>query len=399
MLQKITINIMGKRRDQERMERFNLGVVLGNLTDGPLIAQEILEEIVESGWNSNQTRATAAVRIQSWWRGRREREEGRRERQRYLATKRSAVVIQSWWRGRRERQRYLATRRSAVVIQAFIRGCLARRRLAAIRTNQRGGFMYLLEERPNKLKLSVKKILEFKVPEPVGICLLADGSLAVACRNQDAVLRFSKTGNELIPLESRRGFQRPSDILQLRSGEVVVRDHNGLQLFDAEHRFQTTIGEEDCNRYYGLAEDNQGRIITINTNASVRDPGKGTKTKRGQTDIFYFTKGGHLAKIVELEDVVMEEMRPQSMCLYLGYSNNKLWIVDIGLHCVYSIFGEDGEEAAAACGNFGDEVGEFDTPAGIAVDQCGNAILADSGNNRLQLIDSNYNIIGALKVS
>ena len=101
----------------------------------------------------------------------------------------------------------------------------------------------------------------------------------------------------------------------------------------------------------------------------------------------------------QLEDVVMEEMRPQSMCLYLGYSNNKLWIVDIGLHCVYSIFGEDGEEAAAACGNFGDEVGEFDNPAGIAMDQYGNAILADLGNNRLQLIDSDLNIVGSLKVS
>ena len=262
-----------------------------------------------------------------------------------------------------------------------------------------GGFMFLLRDRPGKQKLTIKKMLDFKVSEPVGICLLADGSLAVACRNQNAVLRFSKTGNELISLESRLGFNRPTDILQLRTGEVVVRDHIGLQLFDEEHRFQTTIGEEHCNRYYGLAEDNQGRIITINTNASLREPGKGSTTKRGHTDIFYFTKAGDLVYTVSLADIVMEEMRPKSMCRYLDYSENKLLVVDMGLNCIYSLFHKDGEEVAAVCGDFGDQVGEFDSPAGIAVDEFGNSIVADSGNDRLQLIDSEHNIIGPLKVS
>ena len=69
------------------------------------------------------------------------------------------------------------------------------------------------------------------------------------------------------------------------------------------------------------------------------------------------------------------------------------------LNCIYSLFHKDGEEVAAVCGDFGDQVGEFDSPAGIAVDEFGNSIVADSGNDRLQLIDSEHNIIGPLKVS
>ena len=258
-------------------------------------------------------------------------------------------------------------------------------------------FMSLVEDRENQAK-TLKKMAEFKVRHPVGVCLLADGSIAVACRNQNVVMRFSKTGNELISLESSRGFDRPTDILQLRSGEVVVRDHNGLQLFGEDHRFQTTIGEEDCNRYYGLAEDNQGRIVTININASLKDPGKGTKTKKSHTDIFYFTKAGDHVKTVELAEIVSEEMRPRSMCLYLGYSNNKLFIVDNGLEAIYCVLGQDGQEAVVVFGNSGTQLGQFRSPAGIVVDDFGNSIVVDSGNNRLQLFDSEYNNVGPIQV-
>ena len=260
------------------------------------------------------------------------------------------------------------------------------------------GFMSLVEERQNQSKLPIKKILELKVPCPEGVCLLADGSIAVASSSQQAVLRFSKTGSDLIPLESRIGFQCPTNILQLSTGEVAVADDNGLQLFGVDHRFLRTIGVEECDWYRGLAEDNEGRIVTINNNNPTYTLGKGTRTKRGHTDIFYFTKAGELVKTVELADLVREEMRQKSMCLYLGYSENKLFIVDKGLSRICCIFGQDGKEEAAVFGDCGNQQDELEDPAGIAVDEHGNSIVVDSGNNRLQLIDADYKIHGPLKV-
>ena len=258
------------------------------------------------------------------------------------------------------------------------------------------GFMSLVEERQNQSKLPIKKILELKVPCPEGVCLLADGSIAVASSSQQAVLRFSKTGSDLIPLESRIGFQCPTNILQLSTGEVAVADDNGLQLFGVDHRFLRTIGVEECDWYRGLAEDNEGRIVTINNNNPTYTLGKGTRTKRGHTDIFYFTKAGDLVERVELADIVSEKMRPQSLCINLGYSGSKLFIVDEGLGCLYSLFQQDGVEAVEV---YVSDNSQLKTPADIVLDEFGNSIVVDYRNNRLQVIDSDNNIIGPLKVN
>ena len=42
---------------------------------------------------------------------------------------------------------------------------------------------------------------------------------------------------------------------------------------------------------------------------------------------------------------------------------------------------------------------QFNKPAGMVVDDMGSLIVVDSGNNRLQVVDSNWNICGALKVN
>ena len=255
------------------------------------------------------------------------------------------------------------------------------------------GFMSLVKDRQDQQKLSIKKIAEFEVPEPEGVCLLADGSIAVAAYTQNAVLRFSKTGTDLIPLESNIGFKKPIDILQLSTGEVVVADYNGLQLFGDDLKFLRTIGGEECNRFLGLAEDSQGRILTINHGTE-----QGPITKRGHADIFHFTKAGKLVGIMRFADIVSEEMRPKSVFTNIGYSDNKLFIVDSGLDCIYHLWDDDGEFSVDALGKSGDQVGQFDTPAGIVVDEYGNSIVADCNNSRLQLIDSECNIIGPLKV-
>ena len=66
---------------------------------------------------------------------------------------------------------------------------------------------------------------------------------------------------------------------------------------------------------------------------------------------------------------------------------------------VYSLVGEEGKESAVVFGDCGDEVGQFYKPAGIVVDDFGNSIVVDSGNNRLQLINSDFIAVGCVEVS
>ena len=73
--------------------------------------------------------------------------------------------------------------------------------------------------------LTIKKKLVFKVSTPAGMCVLADGSVAIASRMSDCVKIFSRSGNPLpCPLEGHRKFEKPTNILQLSNGNIVVRD-------------------------------------------------------------------------------------------------------------------------------------------------------------------------------
>ena len=66
----------------------------------------------------------AVMTIQRRWR---EREVARKERTRYMLTRKAAVTIQSWWRGRKYRTQYKEMVRSATTLQRWVRGWLARR--------------------------------------------------------------------------------------------------------------------------------------------------------------------------------------------------------------------------------------------------------------------------------
>ena len=73
--------------------------------------------------------------------------------------------------------------------------------------------------------LSLKKKLVFKVNSPAGMSVLADGSLAIVSRQTETVKIFSRTGSPLPDLlEGHRRLEKPTNILQLANGNIVVRD-------------------------------------------------------------------------------------------------------------------------------------------------------------------------------
>lgn len=86
------------------------------------------------------------------------------------------------------------------------------------------------------------------------------------------------------------------------------------------------------------------------------------------------------------------------MTRYLNYDNNRLFIVDMGLHYIYCLEDRDGWGGTLLGGN-GKGMGQLHKPAGLVFDAHGNAMVVDSGNNRLQVLDTNLNFCGVVKVS
>merc|ERR1712096_524224 len=89
----------------------------------------------------------------------------------------------------------------------------------------------------------------------------------------------------------------------LASGEIAVRDERGIQLFGRNLEFIMFLAEEVIDRCYGLAEDDDGKIITINCNTVVGGIVK--LTMPGNTDVFFIDRGSNrVVKRVEMVDLI-----------------------------------------------------------------------------------------------
>jgi len=259
-------------------------------------------------------------------------------------------------------------------------------------------------ESPRESPLNAKATLTINnVEGPMGVTILSDRSLAVVCRGANNVCRYSQDGKLLEVLKPGRELVKPSDILTLSSGELVVRDDRGIQLFGSDLQFIKFVAEEWIDRCFGLAEDDEGRIITINQKPS--SCGSVVKiTAANNTDVFFIDKmTNKVVKRIEMVDLIVDavellgNLEPDiSACRFLTYRNNKLYVVDYGLDCVF-ILNKDGTESELF-GSRGHEGGEFRDPTGLLVDDYGTMMVADSRNHRLQLIDNSLVFAGLVKV-
>ena len=110
-----------------------------------------------------------------------------------------------------------------------------------------------------------------------------------------------------------------------------------------------------------------------------------------------------LPALVEMKDLIesaVEELQnlqtDMSACRAMTFCDKKLYVVDMGLDCVF-ILNEEGTESEMF-GSRGTRGREFRDPTGIVVDDVGTMMVVDSRNHRLQLIDSDLNFAGLVKV-
>jgi len=265
-------------------------------------------------------------------------------------------------------------------------------------------FLSLLSLKNGFPSLIVKEVLTINnLQGPMGVTVLQDKSLAVVCRDANCVARYNIQGGFLEFLKPGREFVKPSDILTLASGEVLVRDDRGIQLFGRDLQFVKTIAEDWIDHCFGLAEDDEGRIITINNNPCKGDS-KVKITAPNTTDVFFIDKvSDRVLKRIEMIDLIEDAVemlqngcQETSACRYVAFKNKKLYVVDLGLDCIF-ILNKDGTESDLLGGR-GNNGGEFRDPGGLVVDDSGTMLVVDSRNHRLQLIDNDMCFAGVVEV-
>jgi len=214
-------------------------------------------------------------------------------------------------------------------------------------------------------------VKEDTLSKPIGMCLLQNGNIVVASTGDCKVKIFTPDGKFLSEVSSPKPpFDRPTDMVTLHSGQFVVRDTTRVQVFSAKGDFVKNMwkgkGQAMC---YGLAQDKEGRLITIMESKRPR-----------KTDLLFFDLDtGELVKRIELEDIITN--KALSKCRFLIFHLNKLYITDLGMDCVYVL--DPYTRNAKVFGKSGSGPGELSDPAGLVLDTVGTMIVADSKNHRL----------------
>merc|ERR1719203_2413887 len=153
------------------------------------------------------------------------------------------------------------------------------------------------------------------VKGPIGISVLKNKNILISSSWDNSVKMFNPSGEMMALIESRRSFKRPSDMSSLSTGGFVVRDDVGLQVFTEEGFFIKEIGKCEIDKCYGVGQDDEGLIVTINgVKASEHSvpgsKGKGGITDVGETDIFYIDReSGSVITKYELVDIIQPDYK------------------------------------------------------------------------------------------
>ena len=212
-----------------------------------------------------------------------------------------------------------------------------------------------------------------ELKNPIGLCLLNNGTLVVASTRGDKVKMFAANGKlaTTVTLPST-SFSRPSDMTALSNGNFVVRDNKGIHEFGGDGTFLRHLSAGRVDRgtkCFGLAQDEEGRLVTV------------VETWPSSALLFIDLKKD---EVVVKRDLVKERVGG-SKCRFLSHSQGKLYVTDLGLNKIYVV---DAKSGVCERTIKGPERDGLNDPAGVGVDEEGGLIVADSRNHRICLFSA-----------
>ena len=197
--------------------------------------------------------------------------------------------------------------------------------------------LHLLRPGPEDVPtLHLSEVLKIDVQDPVGVAKLMDGTILILDNSSsDGFVRYDDMGN--LYVGPRLRLRSPSDVLVCNNGDIVITDKRGLHLFDKSLKFTKTLTSEFAGEYTGLAEDDEGNILTLHGKESKRH---GINMSERTTSIIFLDRdSGARKKIFDLDDFISEAIEDlgsgqpgellMSECCSIKFKLGKIYITGI----------------------------------------------------------------------
>jgi len=181
----------------------------------------------------------------------------------------------------------------------------------------------------------------------------------------------------------RTCYNYPTSVLALDSGYVALVEKDNLHIFDGQvWHLQSIRGE-----FHGLAEGPSGEIFTLgkNKNQDIVIKKLVRETSQSKPGI---RRRAHFKFLGQIKlDVIQTfpDWAVLSKARFLTYSQERIFMTDLGLHKLYTLNLRTGEQSVS--GYMGSKLGQFKRPTGLVADDVGNLIVGDSENNRLVVVN------------
>ncbi len=271
-------------------------------------------------------------------------------------------------------------------------------------TVSRAGELYVLDNAGRVLVYTADGTLdrqwrmpEYDVGKPEGVCILGDGTVAVADTHYHRIVVFDAVGNVLRTFgelgEGPGQFIYPVAITRDDSGHVYVAEYGGndrIQKFTESGEFVSTFGS------FGTAEGQFQRPSGIVWMA------RGTASQAGAASSEVALQGRRSSGTLYIADAInnrvhvfsgdgeyqrtiVDSARESSVAVDYPYDialgpDGSLFVVEYGAGRVTQVSREG--ELIGRYGGVGRGEGQFYTPWGLAVDAQGRVYVADTGNHR-----------------
>ncbi|XP_023237233.1 uncharacterized protein LOC111636255 [Centruroides sculpturatus] len=207
---------------------------------------------------------------------------------------------------------------------------------------------------------------------PIGVAVTNNKDVVICDTGNHRVWIVDETGKtKAIFNTTDRGksLRRPSAVIILQNGDLVIKDSNSLHFYDSNGIFMKSIGNRILNRPFGLVLTENEKLVTL---CESRHP-----------KLFVFNKDGQLESKSFYQPLLN---RPEnSKCRFMATYKNELVVSDLGLSTMYktNLLGEQ----IQVFGSYGRTPGNFNEPSGIALDSKGTMLIGDSRNDRIQIFD------------
>ena len=149
--------------------------------------------------------------------------------------------------------------------------------------------------------------------------VLADGSF-ISLIGQ-TLIKFSRDGKRLGEVKEKIP---PRNVLVRKNGEILSFNENGIKLYDNDLMLLREIKRPltDC---YGLAEDSDGHLVTVNTNTR-----GGQITQQGTSSILVIDVGqGLVRRVIDLGDVIEASTDNKPPIDFIAFKNGFFYVVGL----------------------------------------------------------------------